>query len=328
MRLKTIAFVAVAMAAGCKQIDQLLPADPTSFTSQTLVSDLPVPLGMAVDERQQVWVTLSGTGKTDGQVALITTDNKVYPVVTGLSSEFGNGAVEGIGHLAYRAGVLYVLDGLAGKLYTLQIAGFKPGDAPYEAKNLRGEDISTFVLAQQLTTPSDSNPYNLTFGPDNNLYIVDAAANAIIKRDSNTKQLSVFAKLPNITPTTQAVPTGIVYDGNNFLVSGLSGFPYVSGSTKIYLVTPGGAVSVYQTGFTTLTDITLSASNKPIVLEFGQFSFTPANVGFAPGSGRVADGAKATLLGGLERPTDIERVSARTYYVLSQGDGTLKKLTY
>ncbi len=331
MLLKTccvLIAVAAAAATGCKKDDPGPLADPTTFTAQTLASGLTLPIGMAVDEQRQVWVTQSGTGKNDAQVSLITTDGKVYPVVTGLSSVVANGSAEGIGHVLYRGGVLYALDGLAGKLYTLDVTGFKPGDAAYEAQNLSAEDIGTFVKAQQLTNPINSNPYNLTMGPDNNLYIVDSGANAVIKRDSKTRVLSVFAKLPNATPKAEAVPTGIIYDGNNFLVSGLSGFPFAAGATKIYLVSTTGAVSEYQTGFTALTDVTLSAGNKPIAVEYGQFSLVPPNVGFTPKTGRVTDGSKATLLGGLDRPTDIERVDDRTYYVLTWGDGTVQKLTY
>ncbi len=321
--------MALAAATGCKQNDEpSLPADPTSFTAQTIASNLVAPIGLSVDGSGRTWVTLSGTGKNDAQAALVTADGKVSPVLTGLTSVFANGETQGIGHLLYHDGTLYVLDGGAGKLYTLDVSAFKPGDTPYEAKNLSAENIGAFVLAQQLTTPLNTNLYNLTLGPDNNLYITDSGANAIIKRDSKTRVLSVFAKLPGVNATTDAVPTGIVYDGSNFLVSGLSGAPFIAGSTKIYLVSLAGVVSDYQTGFTTLTDITLSASNKPIVVQYGTFSLTPPNIGFTPKTGQILDATKAALLSGLDRPTDIERADNRTYYVLCTGDGTLQKLTY
>ncbi len=320
--------VSLVLAAGCKNKDPELVAEPTSFTAQLFASNLTLPIGMSLDASGQAWVTQSGTGKNDAQVSLITTDGKAYPVLTGLASAIANGSAEGIGHLLYHNGIIYVLEGATGKLYTLDVSGFKAGDAAYVASNLSAEDIGAFVRAQQLTTPINTNLYNLTFGPDNNLYIVDSGANAIIKRDSKTRQLSVFAKLPKVTATAEAVPTGIVYDGNNFLVSSLSGAPFIAGSAKIFLVSPAGLVSEYQAGFTTLTDIALSAGNKPIVVQYGQFSLMPPNIGFTPKTGLVADGTKATLLSALDRPTDIERFDSRTYYVLNFGDGTIQKLTY
>ena len=331
MKAKTFAFCAlVAWTAGasCKQNEPALVVEPTSFTAQPFASGLAFPIGMSFDDRGQAWVTQSGTGKNDAQVSLITPDGKVYPVITGLTSVVANGSVEGIGHLLYRNGMLYVLEGGTGKLYSLEVSGFKAGDAAYVASSLSAEDIGTFVRAQKLTNPLNSNLYNLTLGPDNNLYITDSGANAIIKRDSKTKQLSVFAKLPNVTATAEAVPTGIVYDGNNFLVSSLSGAPFVAGVAKLFLVSAAGVVSEYQSGFTTLTDLALSAGNKPIVIQYGQFSLTPPNIGFTPKTGQITDGTKATLLAGLDRPTDIERVGDRTYYVMSWGDGTIQKLTY
>ena len=331
MKLKTYAFCLSALAAaagGCKNNDPELVPEPTSFTAQTVASGLTLPLGMSFDDQGRAWVTQSGTGKNDAQVSLITTDGKVYPVVTGLTSAVANGAVEGIGHLLYRDGTIYVLEGGAGKLYSLDVSGFKPGDTPYQAKNPSAEDLGTFVRARQLTTPVNSNLYNLVFGPDNNLYIVDSGANAIIKRDSKTRVISVFAKIPNVTATAEAVPTGIVYDGTDFLVSSLTGFPFTVGAAKIFRVTTAGVVSEYQTGFTTLTDIALSPNNKPIVVQYSQFSLAPPNVGFTAKTGLVTDGSKTPLLTALDRPTDIERVGSRTYYVLNWGEGTLQKLTY
>lgn len=331
MYLKTsfrLALLSLVAASACKSNDPGVVADPTTLTAQPFATSLALPIGMSVDGQGRAWVTQSGTGKNDAQVSLITPDGKPYPVITGLASAVANGGVEGIGHLLYRDGQLYVLEGGTGKLYSVDVSGFKPGDTPYVASSLSAEDIGTFVRAQKLTNPINTNLYNLTFGPDNNLYITDSGANAIIKRDSKTRQLSIFAKLPNVTPTAEAVPTGIVYDGNNFLVSSLSGAPFIAGTAKIFAVSPAGAVSEYQTGFTTLTDIALSASNKPIVIQYAQFSLAPPTIGFLPKTGMVVDGSKAALFSALDRPTDIERVGDRTYYVMSSGDGTIQKLTY
>jgi len=218
--------------------------------------------------------------------------------------------------------------GGAGKLYSVDVSSFKPGDLARTAQELTGEDIGTYVRAQQLSTPINTNLYNLTIGPDGSLYIADSGANAIIRRDKDTKALSVFARLPNVTAMAEAVPTGIVYDGSKFLVSTLSGFPFAPGAAKIYQISRMGQVSDYKTGFTALTDITLTSGRKPIVVEYGGFSLTPPAIGFVPANGRVADEAGKTLATKLDLPTDIERFGPRTYYVLSHGAGTITKLTY
>ncbi|WP_375437409.1 ScyD/ScyE family protein [uncultured Hymenobacter sp.] len=332
MQLKSyplLALLALGMATSCQDDDDNPPVpDPIQFTAAPFVQNLTRPIGMSVDRRGQVWVTESGTGQNDAQVSLITTDGRVYPVITGFISVIANGSVEGISHLLYRDGTLYVLEGGTGKLYVVNVSNFRPGDTPLVAQNLASEDIGTFVRAQRLTTPVNTNLYNLTFGPDGNLYIVDSGANAIIKRVSTTKALSVFARFPNVTPTAEPVPTGIVHDGQKFLVSTLSGAPFVTGTAKIFQVSMTGAVSEFRSGFTTLTDVVLTANNHPIVIEYGQFAFSPPPPGFVVRSGRIANSEGAALLSSLDRPIDIERVNDRTYYVLSNGDGTLQKLSY
>jgi hypothetical protein len=331
MQLKSyssLALLALFTAAGCDDIEPIITAEPTHFIPEVVASGLTLPLGMSFDGLGRAWVTESGTGKNDARVSLVTKDGKVYPVITGLASIVSNEAVEGIGHVLYQEGILYILEGATGTLYIANVAGFKPGDAPVDAKTLPKEDIGTFVKAQMLTNPVNTNVYNLTFGPNGDLYIVDSGANAVIKRNSQTKALSVFARIPNVGPTTEAVPTGITFDGQKFLVSGLSGFPFGAGATKIHRVDLAGNVSDYQTGFTTLTDITLSANNKPIVVQYARFALAPPTPGFQAKTGLITNGDKTILLDGLDRPTDIEQVNDRLYYVLNSGDGTLVKLTF
>jgi hypothetical protein len=300
--------------------------DPTQFTATDFASGLKMPVGMSMDEKGQLWVAETGTGNNDAQVSMVTTAGTVHPVITGLNSVFANGAVEGMSHVLYDNGKLYILNGNAGRLYITDVASFKPGDAPKAASILESEDLRTFVHSLNLTDPLNSNAYQLTFGPDGHLFIVDAGANAIIKRDKNSKALSLFAHIPNLNPATEAVPTGIVFDGTKFLVSSLSGGPFIKGSAKIFQVGLNGNISDYKSGFTTATDILLTPNNKPLITEFAEFSLNPP--GFVPATGRIANEDGVTLLGGLTMPTDLAREGDKTYYLLSYAEGTIRKLTY
>ena len=311
---------------GCEEDETEPIQDPTQFTATSFVSGLKMPVGMSIDEKGQLWVAETGTGNNDAQVSLITPQGAVYPVITGLNSVFANGSIEGMGHVLYKNGKLYILNGNAGRLYIADVSSFKAGDAPQATGSLESEDIRTFVHGLNLTDPVNSNAYQLTFGPDDHLYIVDAGANAIIKRDKNSKALSLFAQIPNIAPTTEAVPTGIVFDGDKFLVSSLSGGPFIKGSAKIFQVDLAGTVSDYRTGFTTATDILLTPNNKPLITEFAEFSLTPP--GFVPATGRIANEEGTTLLGGLTMPTDLETDGTKVYYLMSYAEGTIQKLTY
>lgn len=79
----------------------------------------------------------------------------------------------------------------------------------------------------------DSHPYNLTKGADGHIYISDAGANAIIRRES-AGHYSALAEIPGFAnptpvgpPQVEAVPTSILFDGHDFLVTTLTGFPFI-----------------------------------------------------------------------------------------------------
>lgn len=181
----------------------------------------------------------------------------------------------------------------------------------------------------------ETNLFNLTVGPAGDLFIVDAAANAIIRRQAGTGQLSVFATfddLPNPTrvgpPTIDPVPTGIIYDGRRFLVSSLTGFPFLPGLANIYQVDLAGNVSVYQGGFTSLVDIEWGMHHQPLALEYATFS---PEAGFAPRSGRLVAANKSKIspvAADLHLPTALEKGDWKTYYIGSAEEGKIHKLIY
>lgn len=305
--------------------------EPTQFQVSNFVGGLKSPIGMAIDDKGQIWVTENGAGNNDGQISVISPTGTVHQGIIGFRSIISpeDGLPAGLTHLIYKEGKLYILHAVDGKLYTADIANFIAGNPPMAAAVLPSEDLRSFVLSQNLSNPLNSNLFNLTFGPEGDLYITDAGANAIIRRNSSSKALSVFAKIPNLNPMTEPVPTGIVYDGSKFLVSGLGGFPFTDGATKIYQVDASGNVTDFKTGYTNLTDIVLTANKKPLVLQFAKFVFNPpANVGFQPMTGQILNENGTVLLKDLMMPTSIQRSGDRTYFVLSLALGTIQKLTY
>jgi hypothetical protein len=203
---------------------------------------------------------------------------------------------------------------------------------PIKAEDLQTEAIGPFVLDYDFEKDvEESNPYNLTAGPDGDIFIADAAANAIIRR-SKTGQLSVFATFPDIAnptpvgpPMIHSVPTGIAFDGQQFFVSTLTGFPFPTGKARIYRVNLSGQVSVYKEGFTMLTDVTLDAKLQPVVLQFAEFG----PQGFKPNTGlltRVSAQQNTVLVDKLNLPTSVAKRDAKTYYVNSLAEGKIMKV--
>lgn len=307
----------------CSEKEEPTP-EPTQLTATDFVTQLRAPIGFSLDDKGQLWVTEAGTGKNDASVVLITPQGTKTTVATGFPSVISNGSIEGMSHPLYKDGKLYVLHGISGTLYTLEVASFKSGDAAQSLASIKKEDVGTYIRSLNLTTPVNSNVFDLTFGPDGNLYIADAGANAIFKRDKTTGALSLFAKLPDAATKVEAVPTSITYDGTKFLVTTLSGFPFTAGNAKIYQVTTDGAVSEYKTNFTMLSHLTLSKNNKPIAIQLAEFGPT----GFVPSTGKVIDETGKVLLSNIMMPTDIERSANREFYILSYALGTIQKLSY
>jgi hypothetical protein len=333
----------------CGNLDDHKVPEPSGFTAEVYYGTPPLipgrisgeatslknPIGLAVGKGEVLYVTENGTGANDGSVSLITTAGVKYPIITNFNSVPGmETGAEGLAHLKYKDGWLYILHGIDGKLFVYDVSGFVPGvTPPVLASTLgAGEDIGGFVKSQGYKSPAESDPYNLTFGPDGDLFIADAAGNALVRRGkSSPHTLTIYATFPaykNPTdpligpPFPDAVPTGVVYDGSNFYVSTLTGFPFSADSAKIFKVTPNGAtgtVTKYKSNFTTMTDIVLAPGGKPIITEYGFGGF-----------GRIANESASTLplnAGSTQvySPIDIElsNANADVYYLLSYGLGDL-----
>lgn len=336
-RLRRALFVSTvgllgSLPMGCQ--DHLSPSTVPSVIP--LVSGLLAPLGVETDAAGRVWIVEVGTGKNDGRVSLLN-NGTVVPAITGLESRIFQGEVDGASHLLSADGLLYILHS-NGKLYKAGVESFKIGDAPLSASTIPSDDIGAFVIAQTAAgvvtdnPGKESHPYQMTLGPGGDLFIADAAANVIVRRAKATGALSILANIPGIKnptpvgpPFVQSVPTGVVYDGTNLLVSTLLGFPFPAGQAIVYQVTPTGVVSVYQQGFNSLTGLDLS--NGPIALEYGAFGPT----GWVANSGRLvrANNPGTTVLtSGLNLPTALKKITANSYFVVSLGDGALLKVTF
>ncbi|MBD2757295.1 ScyD/ScyE family protein [Spirosoma validum] len=320
----------VVYTTGCQNLLVDHPSQPqvTSFAS-----GLVAPLGLEADAKGQLWVTEAGSGTAnDGQLTLVTPDGRKYPVIQGFTSKASpEGAIFGLNHVLLQGNTLWMLHGVEGRLYQFDITSFKLGDMPLQASNIAFEDIGKFVKDHDFPDDTgESDVFNLTVGPDGDLFIVDAGANAIIRRSAATKAFSVFSTIPPIIQpsgdTLEAVPTGIVFDGQKFLVSNFTGYPFPTGQATIYQYDLQGSESAYQTGLTTMTDIELGLDQQPVVVEYGIFN----GQGFEDNSGSIVRStaqSNTRLVSGLNFPNSIKRTGPNTYYVAQTFDGTIQKVT-
>jgi hypothetical protein len=127
-----VAIIVLFLTTGCNKVldyfDEVKahpnpPSQPVVFAS-----GLTAPLGIEADSKGQLWVTESGTGtQNDGQLSLVTTEGKVFPVVKGFASSVSpEGAVFGLNHLVLKDNILWMVHGVEGKLYRFDISTFNP----------------------------------------------------------------------------------------------------------------------------------------------------------------------------------------------------------
>lgn len=333
--IKRNAFLCLLLAAGCT--DHGIVPEPGKFFAEQIVSNLSSPFAAAKGINDYLWITQVGTGHDDGKISVIAPDRKVYDVITGFTSEISEeeGLPDGLTHLQYKDGMLYIIQGVGGLFYKVDVSKWHPGDGAIQAGSLTPEKIGDWIVAQNLVTDNnETHLYNLTWGWNGDLYFTDAAANIIVRRKSTDGALSVVAEMAPVAnskfpavgpPVTDFVPTGIAFDGSKLLVSSLTGFPFNDNKALIRQIDGIGNVSDYKGNFTLLTDIVLTPANKPLALQFAKF--TLAN-GFLPNSGKVTDENGNVVIDGLMMPTDIERTGDRTYYMVSMAAASVTKLTY
>lgn len=295
------------------------------------ISGLKSPMGMARDSKGRIWLTEAGTGANDASLSVISLSGQRTPVLSGLPSVVENGAVEGIGRPHIRNNTLFFSHGTAGLIYKLKsdAGALVEADFPLSKSDFEVWDINSFARALPTSGDANTNVVDLYLHDNGDLYILDAGANALIRRDRSSGAFSLFAEFPKIpTPapfpaSEDAVPTGLVFDGSRFLVSALSSAPFNPEKAKIFSVSTAGQTTEYKGGFTNLIHIELDPNNKPVVLQHALFSL---QTGFQAGSGAILDEKGTVLVPGVNRPTDLLRKDDQNYYLLCYGDGTLKKV--
>lgn len=335
-KLTTLLFsMGLLLLTGCREFYEYLnEVEPKPVSNKEFASKLNRPVGLALDANQQLWVTEIGTGKDDGKLSVFDSYGKKHVVVEGFPSfvEAATPDVVGLNHFLIKDKKVYILH-TNGILYIADISNYKTGNKAVKASSLEKQDVGKFVRDYPFKEKVlVSNPYSLTVGPNDNLYITDASGNAIIRRTPAGKLhvFTVFTDIKNPTPVgppmIDVVPTGIGFNEQRFYVTTLTGFPFPKGEARIYTVDLKGKYTLYQEGFTTLTNMTFDPAYNPVVVEHAQFG----PQGFTPNTGKIvvaADNGQATFGAAINQPTAIVRSGPLTYYVNSITDGKIFKVT-
>ncbi|MDZ7400234.1 MAG: ScyD/ScyE family protein [candidate division KSB1 bacterium] len=282
------------------------------------------PIGITLDASGNLWVAEQGTGKNDSRISIVTPNGQVYPFLTGLPS--GTPGFEPIGAedvFFDIDGKLLILQGsgddsLSNTVLIVDPRGFKPGDPP-----LTRAAIQSRIRIGSLG--AGSNPYRIELGPGDDWYIVDAAANKVFVRDRITGVLRNFT---NFSPIGQseAVPTGIVFTGDKFIVGTLTGLPIPIGAARLYQVDLSGNIISYQSGFTAIVDVAIDPRDSQLVV-LQHAHFGPPWLNNLGALLKVHNGVIDTLLYGLNRPTGMVFNSSGELFITTFADDNILKVT-
>ena len=279
-------------------------SSPFSF-GQNIVPiafDFATPVDVSLDADGNAWVTETGSGADDGRIQKVLPDGTKETIIENLPSFFDVMSQELQGALSTQAlpdGRIFVcqgegVDALSATILEFHIDDFLAKGAPLVPGDQRSAiEHGEWVEANGF---AESNPYSFILDGDGNFIISDAAANAVIKYTTATGQFEVLAEFPPFEnpspvgpPFVDAVPTKILaHPDGGYLVSTLTGFPFLEGAAKIYHLQNDGSMSVYASGLTLLTDMAFDPNDgELVVLQFASFGPVDTTFGFIFNSARL-----------------------------------------
>lgn len=176
----------------------------------------------------------------------------------------GNSIAVLIGGMAGAASVRDSLSAEFADFGTLQTGSLRSAPLTAADLTLRADLNASEVMYDPDGFGPDSNAVGLAALDAKHWAVTDAGANALRIVGANGEEtLAVFPngdEVPNpfgpgmIPP--QAVPTDVVVGPDGaYYVSQLTGFPFPTGTSTIWRVTPDGDVSAYATGLTMVTSL-------------------------------------------------------------------------
>lgn len=338
-RLIPAAITAIAGLSLVAVATPLANAAPPSPDPVVVATGLNNPRQLSVGPGQRLYVAEAGTADVCGPIpdappafqacgftGSITevNGNQQRRVVTGLPTLDFNGEVVGASDVDVRGNNITVLiGGLAG---AAEFRGNLP--AAYAAfGTLRTGSLKSDVLTRaDLALAADLNAYEVANDPDGNgpdsnavgftalnsknWAVVDAGGNSLLTVGKRGEALvEVFPNgtaVPNPFPPPlsmvepQAVPTDVAVGPDGaFFVSQLTGFPFPTGGSTIWRVTPDGQRTVYATGLTMVTSLAWKG-NTLYAVQLDDDNFFDGHVGslrkVTPGGSvhkAVADGLDA-----------------------------------
>ena len=300
---------------------------------EVVASGLLNPMGLAWLPDGGLLIAEEGTGAGDmsAGVSMLTPDGRVGRVVSGLPSSLDSGDLSGVPlvGVAPDGSTAFVGHFQSGRLLTFDLGD----DQPEPGSPLFPEQLGSTM--EPLNRVELVNPFDITFDPVGRPIVTDASGDGVATEteDGLTRFIHRFGSLedPN-KPTLKIspVPTGIVRDGDRYLVTLTGGCPYPAESGQLVAIDGASSSEVIIDGLNMPIDVAPGEDDSFWLVEFSQFTegascFT--GEGYAPASGRLlrhhSDGLTEVVLEGLSFPGSVIAAEDGSLYITSVFAGEL-----
>jgi hypothetical protein len=296
-------------------------------TIQVYATGLLNPIGIEIDAVGNLWVGEQGTGSGHtASVSMVTPDGLVHPFMVDLPSSAPAFEPIGVTDVYFDIdGKLLIVtaqntagDTLGARLLKVDTTGFVPGGTPFNRSNIES-------IINLNTLLSNGNPYKITAGFENDLFVVDAYYNKVVRWHRSDGSLTVFSTFAPIGQS-EAVPTCIAYNDTNFFVGNLVGLPVPIGAAKVYTVNLAGNNSVYQDGLTAIVDIAINPIDHSLyALQHAEFG--PPWLNNKGRLFRIQNGVVDTLISGMQRPSGMVFNPNGDLFITSIQDDNIIKIS-
>jgi hypothetical protein len=182
-------------------------------------------------------------------------------------------------------------------------------------------NLSAWVVANPVAHPDPED-----FSPDGTWYSMVEAGGNLFALNPNTGDFvkittaGVVTRVVDISASQgHIVPTALTFQNGNFYVGNLNTFPIVQGSSKLFKITPAGAITSIGSAFTTVLGLAFGPDGHLYVLEN-----TTGNPFPTPGTGRIvriAGAVRTVIASGLFLPTAMTFGPDGAIYVSNKGFG-------